>query len=133
MHPKFIAPCAAFILSTAPALADRPVIDYFTGLYERIGRDAEGKLLQGFVRLDVEGATLQLSQCPSSGLAPPLTLAYDDTFETPNFLSGREGPFQLACQYFNDSQNYPILNCRSDGGAVFTLWPMGSETGCPAP
>ncbi|MBN8631606.1 MAG: hypothetical protein J0L76_12195 [Rhodobacterales bacterium] len=112
--------------------AERPSVDYFTGLYQRIGRDAEGKLMEGLVRLDPLGKGLALTECPLPDLDPPLELAFDDSFEVENFLTGRQGPFGLSCQYFNDSQNYPILNCWSDGGALFTLWPLGSGSGCVA-
>jgi hypothetical protein len=121
------------ILLPGVAVAERPNLGYFVGLYDRVGRDAEGRLISGLVRLDELGGSLALTECPLPSPDPPLVLAYDDGFETPNFLTGREGPFLLWCQYFNDSQNYPILNCQSDGGAIFTLWPLGSMKGCTPP
>jgi hypothetical protein len=121
------------ILLPGVAAAERPSLDYFFGLYERVGRDAEGRLISDLVRLDGLGEALALAECPLPNPDPPLVLAYDDGFETPNFLTGRDGPFQLVCQYFSDSQNTPILNCQSDGGAIFTLWPLGSMPGCISP
>jgi hypothetical protein len=123
------------MLLPGPVLADRPSLEYFTGLYERVGRDAAGKLLNDFVRLDASGDSLAMTICPTtpSELTGPFTLRYSDASEVENFVSGKEGPFELWCQYFNDSQNYPILNCSSDGGALFTLWPQGSGSGCPNP
>jgi hypothetical protein len=118
------------VLLPSVATAERPGFSYFFGLYERIGRDAEGRFLNDLVRLDPMGEGLVLVECPVPNLDPPMALDYGDGFEAENFLTGREGPFTLWCQYFNDSQNYPILNCQSDGGAVFTLWPLGSEPGC---
>ncbi len=130
MHSAVVIALAVGLGFTMPARADLPPLDYFTGYYERVGRDAEGKLMEGYVHLNAVGDALQLAECPLSALEPPMSLAYDNTFETPNFISGRKGPFRMACQFFNDSQNYPILNCWSDGGALFTLWPRGSESGC---
>ena len=115
------------------AEVNRPDISYFTGPYERVGRDATGALLSDMVRLDpVDAQSVVMTVC--SGDLAPVVLRYDNMFEVANFLSAVLDGEETACQYFNDSQNYPILNCFAAGNARFTLWPTPErERSCPAP
>jgi hypothetical protein len=98
---------------------------YFSGQYERVGRTADGKLLDDRVRLSSVDGGFALSVCGDAvDLLPPLRLDFTVAFDAEILLTGREGPFQLWCQPHNDGQNFPILTCTSDGGARFTLWPL---------
>jgi hypothetical protein len=99
-----------------------PDPQYFAGRYERVGRDSNAPrgLIDDVVRIDVEAGGLVLRDCGGG----EVVLTRDRSFETQNFLTGRDGPVRLWCQFFNDSENYPVLACASEAGARFTLWPM---------
>ncbi len=117
---------ALLLLTGGVALAEGPPPEYFTGTYERVGRDgaAVPGLLNDVVRLDPVDGGLALTVCgdgPQEG--PPLVLAFDETGDVTNLLQGKDGPFELWCLYANDGDNYPLLTCTSDGGARFLLWP----------
>ena len=127
------------LLAGTTALADdwHPEPNYFTGIYERIGRsDGPGfALINDLVRLspDPTGKGIILTACANSTSDPAVRLIFDAFFEVPNFVTtvGAENP--LMCQYFNDAGNYPILNCDTGGGARFTLWAKtdATEAECP--
>jgi hypothetical protein len=118
---------AALLLSAGAALAEGPPPEYFTGTYQRIGRDGASPpgLLNDPVRLDPAGEGLALRECadPVGEPVSPLLLEFDRTGEVPNLLIGEQGPFQVWCLHQNNGDNYPLLTCGSDGGARFTLWP----------
>lgn len=118
------------VLLPLPLRADPPGVEFFTGLYERVGRDEAGSFLNDLVRIDPKGSELVLSDCPDPAAADPVIFHFESIFETDNFLAGQWGTTELWCQFNNDGQNYAILNCGTDGGARFTLWPQGSGPGC---
>lgn len=112
--------------------------DYFTGVYERVGRSGggvEAALIDDLVRLgpDPAGGGLLMSVCLPEG-APgraPLRLAFETFGDVPNLLSAEDGGQALFCQAFNDAGNYPILACQTDAGAKFTLWAAPDRADCP--
>jgi hypothetical protein len=120
----------AFLPLPSASHAEIPSPDYFTGLYERIGRDDAGGPVNDLVRLDPQGDALALSSCPGPGKPLSVTLRFDAMFEVDNFLSGPFGQGTLWCQFHNDGQNYAILHCATEGSGRFTLWPLGSGPGC---
>jgi hypothetical protein len=124
-----------------PVAAREPPPEYFTGPYQRVGRTGgdSPELLNDRVRLDPlpDGQGVALRRCQGGGTAvpaePPLELRPDPEGEVPNILQGKEGPFALWCQYFNDYGNYPVLVCASDMGAAFTLTAATDDLACPPP
>ncbi len=135
-----LARFAALLAGAGPggAGADVPPPEYFSGLYERVGRSGggvEAALIDDLVRLvpDPAGGGLLMSVCLPEG-APgraPLRLAFETFAEVPNLLFAQgEGP-ALFCQFFNDAGNYPILACQTEDGARYTLWAAPDRSDCP--
>ena len=127
---RFAGALGSGLLFCAPmAAAEDGVPDpsYFTGVYERVGRDAEDPpgLINDHLRITPanDGWGLVVSGCdggPQEGW--PIELRRSGMDEVPNIVEGRDGPFAFWCQYFNDHSNYPVLTCASEMGARFTLW-----------
>lgn len=110
----------------------RPDPSYFTGVYERVGRDAASPpgLIDDLLRIEpaAEGWGIVVRSC--TALAEPveqMELRPGEYDEVPNMIEGQSGPFAVWCQYFNDHSNYPILTCASEMGARFTLWAVTDE------
>ena len=116
---------AALLLGAGVAGAEVPPPEYFTGVYERVGRDGAVPpgLLNDLVRLDPVDGGLLMRVCGAGPSESLLVLRFDEVGDVSNLLTGREGPFQLWCLYGNDGDNYPLLTCTSDGGARFLMWP----------
>ena len=103
----------------AAAKTGTPGPAYFAGIYERVGRDSAGALLNDLVAIAPAGRDLIVTSC--SG--PAMELTFGPAFEIVNLMSGRQGADQVECLFHNNGYNYPILTCRTSGSAVFTLWP----------
>ena len=123
----------AFLLAAGAARAELPQPDYFTGIYERVGRSAgpEPALLDDLVRIDPapDGEALELRVCAPEGApgSAALRLDFTELGDVENLLQGGTGAAALYCQFFNDAGNYPLLACS--GGAEtgetparFMLW-----------
>ena len=125
-----LALAALLLLSFAAGagLAEAPPAEYFTGVYERVGRDGAVPpgLLNDVVRIDPAPGGLAVSACGAAAGAPLYLLRFDSFGDVQNLLvsQGDEGA-ALWCLYGNDGDNYPLLTCASDGpgGAKFLLWP----------
>lgn len=92
---------------------------YFTGLYDRIGRDDAAGLVNDHVRLEPAGQALSMLSCG----AAPLTLVFAPWSLGENFVTARIKGGTMVCQFHNDGDNHPIFTCQSDTGARMTLWP----------
>ena len=103
----------------AGAKTGTPGPAYFAGIYERVGRDNAGQFLNDLVTITPAGRDLTIAAC--SG--PSIQLGFGPAFEIVNLMSGMQGDDQVECLFHNNGYNYPILTCRTSGGAVFTLWP----------
>ena len=125
----------ALLLSAGAAMAQTPPADYFTGVYERIGRDdaTPPGVVNDLVRLSPAKAGLALSVCGEAADTPPVLLVFDRFGDVGNLLSTPEGADWLGCQYFNDMDNYPMLNCHDGKGGRFTLWPVNERAADCAP
>ncbi|WP_395540411.1 hypothetical protein [Neotabrizicola sp. sgz301269] len=121
------------LLVAGAAQAEVPPPDYFTGLYERVGRSAgpEPALLDDLVRIDPapDGAALELRVCAPGGApgSAALRLDFAELGDVENLLQGGTGAAALYCQFFNDAGNYPILACNGgaetdEAPARFLLW-----------
>lgn len=126
-------PLLLALAATAAGAEDRyPDTSFFTGVYERVGRDAQSPpgLIDDLLRIEpaAEGWGLRVSRCAALDEPGwPLDLRHSGYDEVPNILEGRDGPFGLWCQYFTDHSNYPILTCGSETGARFTLWAVTDD------
>lgn len=118
---------APFLLPGVAAAQDLPPPDYFTGVYERVGRDAGAPagLVNDRVRLDpdAEGTGLELRHCGRATKAPEARLAFESFGEVSNLLNGGSADPDFWCLYHNDGNNYPLLTCAAPDGRRVTLWP----------
>lgn len=127
------APLLLALAATAAGAEDRyPDTSFFTGVYERVGRDEQSPpgLIDDLLRIEpaAEGWGLRISRCAALDEPGwPLDLRHSEYDEVPNILEGRDGSFGLWCQYFTDHSNYPILTCGSEMGARFTLWAVTDD------
>lgn len=128
---------AAALLGLTPALAkaDRylPEPDYFTGVYERVGRDGSSppKLINETVWISPNPTGgLTVAPCVAGGEAA-FPLKFTELFEATNLLSNNDDANLIGCQFFNNMDNYPILTCFQGRQGRFTLWPQ-PEAKCPA-
>ncbi len=124
----------ALVLCAGAAGAEGPPPEYFAGVFERVGRsgDVPPVLLNDLVRIAPEGQE-GLRVMPCAGDDPPLILTFDRFGEVSNLLSTPEGQDWLGCQFFNDMDNYPILNCHGGDGSLVTFWPSNEPGRCDAP
>lgn len=123
----------ATLSATGPAVAQVPPADFFTGLYERVGRDADGELISDFVRLDPAGEGLKMSLCPISDSAAPLAELYLATFEGVDLLIISLGDTEIWCEFYKHEGSYAMIFCEGvDSKEKFTLWPLpnGGADGC---
>lgn len=94
---------------------------WFTGVFERVGRDASGGLLDDQVSVRPYGDGLEIVACGGQDSI----LSFGPAFEIVNLLSGSRGQAAMECLFHNNGYMRPILTCRADDGAAFTLWPKG--------
>src|SRR5690606_5711803 len=94
-------PLLLALAATAAGAEDRyPDSAFFTGVYERVGRDAQSPpgLIDDLLRIDpaAEGWGLRVSRCIAVDEPGwPLDLRHSGYDEVPNILEGRDGPFGL--------------------------------------
>ncbi len=100
-----------------------PGPEYFAGVYERVGRDAAGALMNDLVTITPDGETLSITGCAGA----PLSLSFGPAFEVVNIMTGSQGGDAVECLFHNNGYNYPILTCRSEAGAAVTLWPTTTK------
>lgn len=101
-----------------------PGTGWFIGTYERVGRDGSGALLNDQISLVPLGDGLQIMTCSGQDS----TLSYGPAFEIVNLLSGSRGQMAMDCLFHKDGNLRPILTCRAEDGASFTLWPMAKDS-----
>ncbi len=119
----------AICLLAVPALAKpgTPGPAYFSGIYERVGRDAGGALHSDLMQIEPAGTGVTLTACTGD----VVTLSFGPAFEIVNLMTGAQGAEDYDCLFHNNGYNRAILTCRSQGGAAFTLWPTEAKTlGC---
>ena len=119
----------ACMATAAGAEGYLPPPDYFTGIYQRVGRSGgeSPALIDDLVRLIPApgGEGLILRPCTAGG--KEIALRPDRFGDVSNLLSTPAGQDWLGCQYFNDIDNYPILNCHDGEGGLITLWPANDR------
>jgi len=122
---------AACLPATAPlAKPGTPGPHYFAGTFERIGRAGgpEPALLDDRVTITPQGQAVVIESC--SG--PDIVMDFGPAFEVENLMTGQMGMVPVECLFHNNGYNRPLLTCRAEDGAVFTLWPVsGAEAGVP--
>ena len=119
----------AFIASLSACPSDgsakpgTPGPDYFVGVYERVGRAADQSPLNDLMTITPNGQNLAITACTGDAL----NLSFGPAFEIVNVMTGSQGGDLVQCLFHNNGYNYPILTCRSEGGAAFTLWPTTTQ------
>ena len=120
-----IAICFALITaSVAPvdAKPGTPGPDYFSGNYQIVGRTAGlAPVLQNTpASIIAQGRDVVIKTCT----APDVVMSFGPAFEVVNFMTGSQAGDVVECLFHNNGYNRPILTCRSEAGAAFTLWPV---------
>ena len=118
-----------FLLLPSMAIAQGPPLDFYTGRYQMIGKDAAG-LVDIPLRLDPAGQDLRVTMC-DTGDAGTLTMPNDSHDE--HYIAGHIGPYNVVCDPFSTYENYPLLACYAEDGARLTLWPaddFGASLAC---
>jgi len=116
----------AICLLAAPALAKpgTPGPAYFSGIYERVGRDARGVPQNDLMQIAPAGNGVTMTACAGKAVA----MSFGPAFEIVNLMTGAQGADKYDCLFHNNGYNRAILTCRSQGGAAFTLWPTTAQT-----
>jgi hypothetical protein len=132
-----IRPALLALLFAAPAVAGPgvPGPDYFTGTYDRVGRDAAAVpgLVDDHLRIAPDGPNgLRLTGC--GGEVGRLVFAPFSEIE--NLMEGVIDAKPVWCLFHNNGDNYPILTCSGDpaNGLRLTLWPaddFATDLVCP--
>lgn len=111
---------ALFIAGPALAGPGVPGPDYFSGTYQRVGRDGATPpaLIDDLVRIVPLRTSVELTFCEG----PPIALGFNASFEQENLMVGPSMGGGVECLFHNNGFNLPILTCRVQDGARFTLW-----------
>ena len=121
---------AIFFLMLAGAALAKPGTPgpaYFSGIYERIGRDASGAMLNDLMQIQPAGNSVDLTAC--TGVV--VQMNFGPAFEIVNLMTGSQGADAYDCLFHNNGYGRPILTCRSAAGSAFTLWPTEAKIlGC---
>lgn len=122
---------AACLPATAPlAKPGTPGPHYFAGTFERVGRagGTDPALLDDRVTITPQGQAVVIESC--SG--PDMLMDFGPAFEVENLMTGQMGMVPVECLFHNNGYNRPLLTCRAEDGAVFTLWPVrDAKAGVP--
>ncbi len=95
---------------------------YFEGTYERVGRGGGDApvLLNDRVTITPVGQAVAIRAC--SG--PETMMGFGPAFEVEYLMTGSSGGVGVECLFHNNGYNRPILTCRAQDGASYTLWPL---------
>ncbi len=120
-----IARMVAVLMIATPALAKpgTPGPEYFSGIYERIGRATAQALINDRVAISPAGQGVVIRSCAGR----PLRMGFGPAFEINNLMTGEQAGVAVECLFHNNGYNRPILTCRAKDGAAFTLWPTTSS------
>jgi hypothetical protein len=122
MKLRWLAVLLLAASSAAPSAEAKPGTPgppYFTGIYERVGRDGAQRLLNDRVSILPLGQGVAIRACQGA----PLQMGFGPAFEINTLMTGAQGPVGFECLFHNNGYNRPILTCRGKDGAAFTLWP----------
>ncbi|WP_322324631.1 hypothetical protein [Cypionkella sp.] len=111
------------LCAASPVLAKpgTPGPAYFSGSYERIGRQGGDAMLQNDrVTIAPDGQGVVIAGCTGAAL----TMSFGPAFEVTNLMTGTQAGVTVECLFHNNGYNRPILTCRAADGAAFTLWPL---------
>ncbi len=109
----------ALALIPTIAIAEGPPLDFYTGRYQMIGKEAAG-LVDIPLRLDPSGTDLRVTMC---GTADAGTLLMPGPNNDEDYIKGRIGAYNVVCNAFSTYEIYPLLACYGEDGARLTLWP----------
>ncbi|MCB6177443.1 hypothetical protein LHP98_04775 [Rhodobacter sp. Har01] len=130
---RTLAAALALASGAGAAMAEGTPPEYFTGVYERVGRDGATPpgLLNDLVRMNPVPGGLAVTPC-AEGAEPLFVLGFETFGDIQNLLVARQSMtvVDLWCLYGNNGANYPLLTCASgiSGGTKFMLWPKPEAT-----
>lgn len=112
--------------SVLPAASQE--LDYYTGLYEAVGRDASKtpKLLNFMVRLEPEDDVLRVQTCGADDGEMKR-----ERGEVGDSMVGTIAGSQYFCRVYNNGDNYAHLACNGELGELLTLWPTMEPSETP--
>lgn len=112
------------IAGVAGAKPGTPGPSYFAGVYDRIGRSSTAVLQNDQITITPFGQLIIMTACQGD----PINMAFGPAFEINNLMTGDQSGIRVECLFHNNGYNRPILTCRKDDGAAFTLWPTEAIT-----
>jgi hypothetical protein len=115
------AAALVLLVAAGPATAGPgvPGAGWFAGVYDRVGRDAEGRPVNDRVRITGQGDWLTVEACG----APPWALRFQPFSLRENGLGSADGT--LSCLFHTDAGVRPLLTCEGEGLLRLTLWNTG--------
>ncbi|MCA3553533.1 MAG: hypothetical protein IOC76_12895, partial [Rhodobacter sp.] len=72
------------------------------------------------VTITPQGQAVVIESC--SG--PDIVMDFGPAFELENLMTGSMEETAVECLFHNNGYNRPLLTCRAEDGASFTLWPV---------
>ena len=117
------------IAGSAAAKPGTPGPSYFSGVYDRIGRTNIADLQNDQITIAPLGQLLTMTPCQGD----QIIMAFGPAFEINNLMTGAQSGLRVECLFHNNGYNRPILTCRKEDGAAFTLWPTDATAMTCAP
>jgi hypothetical protein len=117
-----MAALAGVALLCAQPLAAKtgtPGPPYFAGSYDIVGLNAQAGLINGAAQIIPMGREVIIRHCAGADTQ----MGFGPAYEVVNLMTGSQGGDRVECLFHNNGYNRPILTCRSEAGAAFTLWP----------
>jgi hypothetical protein len=121
---RLLAAALAVLAGGSWAKTGTPGPHYFEGVYERVGRSGgeAPMLLNDRVTITPVGQSVAIRACTGS----ETLMDFGPAFEIEYLMTGSSGTVGVECLFHNNGYNRPILTCRAQDGASYTLWPVAA-------
>lgn len=120
MVTAVILTAGAAVADPLPGFENEPEPGFFAGLYEVVGRDADGRFHGEPMQLVLSGRGLDIRGCRLGDGRLDYARA-GEAF----VLAGQIEGVPIWCRFLVDPGNYPVLTCANPEGLRLTLWPEG--------
>lgn len=119
-----LAAALAVLAGSSLAKTGTPGPHYFEGVYDRVGRSGGEVpvLLNDRVTITPVGQSVAIRACTG----PETLMDFGPAFEIEYLMTGSSGAVGVECLFHNNGYNRPILTCRAQDGASYTLWPVSA-------
>ncbi len=121
---RVLAVLLAVLAGSSWAKTGTPGPHYFEGVYDRVGRSGGEvpALLNDRVTIAPVGQSVAIRACAG----PDTIMDFGPAFEIEYLMTGSSGAVAVECLFHNNGYNRPILTCRAQDGASYTLWPVSA-------